>query len=199
MDYSYYYEAARHALDAHAAVVTRREHGVAQVAAVRAQARRARRAPVPWLAACASRSSSTSSRPSKRASASASTSRARPHHAHRPLAPVQGLRADAHTVEELPPVDFDARPGQEVHRLGRLRRPAARLRQPRQLHGLRHATRSASSSSASSTTSSSPPTRSCARASSGTSRTDSSLAFDRRLASGDRGRQRMQNKSLAVT
>ena len=67
MDYSYYYDAARHALDVHAAALDAGEHGVAEAAS------RTRSARGPWRSATArrsaSRSSSTSSRSSRRPSA----------------------------------------------------------------------------------------------------------------------------------
>ena len=70
MDYSYYYEAARHALDAHAAMLSRGEHGVARRRCpYQEKLDGDRRRTSATARRCASRSSSTSSRPSRRASA----------------------------------------------------------------------------------------------------------------------------------
>ena len=97
---------------------------------------------------------------------------------HRPLAPVQVVRAVARRRVRggLRPVR--APPGLEVHRQRRLGRPAARLRPARQLHDLRHRRAARSSSSASTTTSRPRPRRSSAPSSSGTSATASSSACD---------------------
>ena len=115
--------------------------------------------------------------------------RARPHHAHRPLAPLQGVRADDEQRRGAARRSTSSStPDKKYIVSRRLGRPAARLRQPRELHASTTPTRSASSSSASSTTSRSPRTRSCARASSATSRTASSSASEPRAARSLRAR-----------
>jgi diadenosine tetraphosphatase ApaH/serine/threonine PP2A family protein phosphatase len=138
MDYSYYYEAARHALDAHASMISAEnmawlkslpyEHRLDEIGVLLCHGSPVRLEEFEYIFA-----------PEQARECLGIYDRARPHHAHRPLAPVQGLRAHADDgVEELPERRLRARARQEVHRLGRLGRPAARLRQPRELHGVRH-------------------------------------------------------------
>ena len=74
-------------------------------------------------------------------------------HVHRPLAPVQVVRADARRGVRGRRDEVRDPARAPLHHLGRLGRPAARLRQPRELHDLRHRRARRSSSSASRTTS----------------------------------------------
>ena len=124
-----------------------------------------------------SRSSSTSSRPSRRA-VPRHLGRARRRHVHRPLAPVQGVRADPRRGVEVRRDQVRDPARAPLHRQRRLGRPAARLRQPRELHDLRHRREARSSSSASSTTSSARRRRSSRPSSSATSATACSSASD---------------------
>ena len=72
MDYSYYYEAARHALDAHAAMLSPRRTWRGSRACPTRRSSTTSTSSSATARPCASRSSSTSSRPSRRASASPS-------------------------------------------------------------------------------------------------------------------------------
>ena len=141
MDYSYYYEAARHALDTHAPMLTRREHGVAEEAAVPDQVRRA-------SASHLCHGSPLRLEEFEYIFAPEQARECLPiwdelghitliGHSH--LCKVFAL-TQATRCEELPPTTSSSQPEREVHRQRRLGRPAARLRQPRQLHVLRHAT-----------------------------------------------------------
>ena len=110
MDYSYYYEAARHALDAHAAILSRGEHGVAQGACPTRRSSTTSTCSSATARPSASRSSSTSSPPSRRASASPIWDQLG-HitligHSH--LCKVFALTPNS--VEELPAIDFELEP-----------------------------------------------------------------------------------------
>ena len=156
-----------------------REHGVAEGACrTSTSSTSIDVAPLPRLAGAA-RGVRVHLRARAGARVPADLGRARPHHAHRPLAPLQGVRAHAEQRRGAArrSTSSSSRTRSTSCSVGS-RRPAARLRQPRELHGLRHATRSASSSSASSTTSRPPPTKSSAPSSSATSRTASSSASE---------------------
>jgi hypothetical protein len=121
MDYSYYYEAARRALDLHVSLLTRGEPLVAPGAPVQARRRGHRRPPLPRLAACGSRSSTTSSRPSRRATASPSspssgTSRSS---GTRTCARPSSSRSDDVIELQGPPNQLRPAPRPQVHRVGR--------------------------------------------------------------------------------
>jgi hypothetical protein len=88
---------------------------------------------------CGSRSSSTSSRPSRRASAWRSGSSWATSRSSGTRTSARSSRLRPGEVQELPATQVQAaRRAREVHRQRRVRGPAARLRQPRQLHDLRH-------------------------------------------------------------
>ena len=168
------------------------EHGVARGACRTRSARATSRSATARRST--SRSSSTSSRPSRRA-LPRHLGRPRRRHVHRPLAPVQVVRADPRrgVRGRRDEVRDPARAPLHHHR--RLGRPAARLRQPRELHDLRQRREARSSSSASSTTSTRRRRRSSRPSSSATSATASSSAS--RLALFERARRAKCSRQLA--
>ena len=158
MDYSYYYEAARHALDTHAACSDRREHGVAQELAVQAHARRRQACSSATARRCGSRSSSTSSRPSRRASACRSATSSGTSRSSATRTCARCSRSRRATVEELPPTDFELKDGYKyIVSVGSVGQP--RDYDNRASYTVYDTDEARSSSSASSTTSSSRPTK----------------------------------------
>ena len=175
MDYSYYYEAARHALDTHAAMLTRENMEWLKTPALQAPRRRDGRRPLPRLAG-APRGVRVHLRARAGARVPADLGRARPHHAHRPLAPVQGVRAHARHGARAAAADLRSRRGRASTSSASARSASRATTTTARATRSTTATRSASSSSASSTTSSRPPTGSSRAASSATSATACSSA-----------------------
>ena len=113
MDYSYYYEAARHALDLHAQLLSEENMRWLKGLPYQITPRRASACTSATARRCGSKSSSTSSRPSRRASACRIFDELG-HitligHSH--LCKVFALTPT--TVEELPPIDFDLQPNRK--------------------------------------------------------------------------------------
>ena len=115
MDYSYYYEAARQALDLHASSSTHREHGLAEGASVQAPARGIERRPLPRLAGQA-RGVRVHLRARAGARVLLDLGRARRADAHRALAPVQGVRAPPGRGRRAAAEELPAPQGVQVHR-----------------------------------------------------------------------------------
>ena len=187
MDYSYYYDAARQALDLHASMLVAGQHEVAAGAAVRGARGRPRigqrRAQGPRdlvLSRVAGQHRGVRVHLRARAGGAlpARVGAAGGRDLHRPLAPVQVVRARQRRRARGGGAEVRAAARAQVHHQRRLGRAAARLRQSRQLHHLRHATRACSSSSAWPTTSTRRRRRSSARSSSATSAIASSSASD---------------------
>ena len=128
-----------------------REHGVAARPAVRGARGRARRSATARRST--SRSSSTSSPSSRPRNASTCGTRSATvtfiGHSHL----CKSFALTREEVFEVVATEVRDPARAQLHHLGRLGRPAARLRQPRELHDLRHRRAHASSSSASRTTS----------------------------------------------
>ena len=158
MDYSYYYDAARQALDLHASMLVARQHEVAAGAAVRGARGRAdspNGAPKDHVISFC-HGSPINIEEFEYIFAPEQAARCLPEwerladvtfigHSH--LCKSFALAND--DVHEVVAQKFELRARAQVHHQRRLGRAAARLRQPRQLHRLRHRRSACSSSSAS--------------------------------------------------
>ena len=135
MDYSYYYDAARQALDLHARQLRPENLEWLRGPAVRASARAI-------MTFCHGSPISLEEFEYIFSVEQASKlprhlGRARARDVHRPLAPVQVVRVDPRRSVRGRRDQVRDPARASLHHLGRLRRPAARLRQPRELHDLR--------------------------------------------------------------
>ncbi len=110
---------------------------MAEGAAVPAQARRHRACTSATARRCASRSSSTSSRPSRRASASRCGTSSATSRSSATRTSARCSRSPQNASKSCRPTDFELESDKKYIVSVGSRRPAARLRQPRELHGLR--------------------------------------------------------------